>query len=136
MRTRDGLYSVTAGRPNIPSWLGQRVFRWLLTPKGGTDSYARQVRSSGGIGVFVSRTADKANWVQEGPCCERFALQATALGIRTAFLNQPVEVAGLRPPFAAALGIAGERPDLVVRFGRGAGMPRSLRRAVGEVVVV
>jgi hypothetical protein len=63
------------------------------------------------------------------------ALQATALGIRNAFLNQPVEVAALRPHFAAALGLGDQRPDLVVRFGRGPAMPRSLRRPVDAVLV-
>jgi hypothetical protein len=135
VRTGDGLYSATVGSPNLPSWIGRRAFRWLLMPKGQNDTYARQVRSSAGIAVFVGRTADKANWVEVGRCYERFALQATALGIRNAFLNQPVEVAGLRLPFAETVGLAGERPDLVVRFGRGAEMPRSLRRGVEAVVV-
>jgi len=35
----------------------------------------------------------------------------------------------------APLGIAGQRPDLVVRFGRGPTLPRSLRRPVEPVVV-
>ena len=93
------------------------------------------MRSSAGIAVFVGQTADKAHWVEVGRCYERFALQATALGIRNAFLNQPVEVAALRPPFADALGLSGQRPDLVVRFGRGPAMPRSLRRPVDAVLV-
>jgi hypothetical protein len=79
--------------------------------------------------------ADKAHWVEVGRAYERFALQATALGIRNAFLNQPVEVAAVRSPFAAALGLPGQRPDLVVRFGRGPTMPRSLRRPVDAVMV-
>jgi hypothetical protein len=73
--------------------------------------------------------------VEVGRCYERFALQACALGIRNAFLNQPVEVAALRLPFAAALGLKGQRPDLVVRFGRGPLLPRSLRRPVDSVMV-
>ena len=85
--------------------------------------------------MFVRQTADKAHWVDVGRCYERFALQATALGIRNAFLNQPVEVAALRSPFAAALGLTGQRPDLVVRFGRGPVLPRSLRRPVEAVLV-
>lgn len=135
VRTRDGLYSATSGNPNIPSWIGDLAFRWLLTAKGENDKVARQVRSSAGIAVFVGQAADKAHWVEVGRCYERFALQATALGIRNAFLNQPVEVAALRPPFAAALGLSGQRPDLVVRFGRGPLLPRSLRRQVEAVLV-
>jgi hypothetical protein len=135
VRTRDGLYSVSSGNPNIPSWVGDLAFRWVFTPKGENDKYARQVRSSAGIAVFVGLAADKAHWVEVGRCYERFALQATAMGIRNAFLNQPVEVAALRPPFAAALGLTGKRPDLVVRFGRGPVLPRSLRRPVESVLV-
>ncbi len=135
VRTRDGLYGGSSGNPNIPAWIGDLAFRWLVTAKGENEKCARQLRSSAGIAVFVGQTADKAHWVDVGRCYERFALQATALGIRNAFLNQPVEVAALRPPFAAALGLGGQRPDLVVRFGRGPAMPRSLRRPVAAVLV-
>ncbi len=135
VRTGDGLYSLTTGNPNIPAWIGDRVFGWLFTAKGENDKAARQVRSSAGIAVFVGQLADKAHWVEVGRCYERFALQATALGIRNAFLNQPVEVGSLRPQFAAAIGLAGQRPDLVVRFGRGPTMPSSLRRPVQAVMV-
>ena len=135
VRTRDGLYSASSGNPNIPSWIGDLAFRWVFTPKSENDKYARQVRSSAGIAVFVGQTDAKAHWVDVGRCYERFALQATALGIRNAFLNQPIEVAALRPPFAAALGLTGQRPDLVVRFGRGPVLPRSLRRPVEAVLV-
>ena len=62
-------------------------------------------------------------------------VRRSALGIRNAFLNQPVEVAALRPRFAAALGLSGQRPDLMVRFGRGPAMPRSLRRPVEAALV-
>ena len=39
------------------------------------------------------------------------------LGIRNAMLNEPAEVSALRPQFATFLGVAGNRPDLVVRLG-------------------
>ena len=77
---------------------------------------------------------DKAYWVEVGRAYQRFALQATVLGVRNAFLNQPVEVTALRPQFAALLGLGGLRPDLVVRFGHGPAMPPSLRRPVGAVL--
>jgi hypothetical protein len=134
VRTGDGLFTRTTGNPSIPRWLGSRMFKLLFRAKSENDKYARHVRSSAGIAVFTSEASDKAHWVQAGRCYERFALQTTALGIRNALLNQPVEVTTLRPRFANFLGIGDNRPDLVVRFGRGAAMPRSLRRPVQAVL--
>jgi hypothetical protein len=97
--------------------------------------YARQVRNSAGIAVFIGQQVEPAHWVDVGRCYERFALQATALGVRNAFLNQPVEVGTVRPQFASWSGVPGKRPDLVVRSGRGPTMPSSLRRPVDAVLV-
>jgi len=66
--------------------------------------------------------------------CQRFALQATALGLKHAFLNQPVEVARFRPELAALVGMPGQRPDLVMRFGYGPTLPCSPRRPVEAVL--
>jgi hypothetical protein len=63
---------VASGNPNIPSWIGDVAFRWLLSATGENDKCARQLRSSVGIAVFVGQTADKANWVEVGRCDERF----------------------------------------------------------------
>jgi hypothetical protein len=132
---RDGLYSATTGNPNIPTWLGELAFGLMFRPTGENDKYARQIRSSAGIAIFVAQSADRAHWVEVGRCYERFALQATALGIRNAHVNQPVEVRAVRQQFAAAFGLNDQRPDLVVRFGRGPAMPYSLRRPVEAVLV-
>jgi hypothetical protein len=135
VRTADGLFSATTGNPTIPTWLGEMAFGWFFTVKNENDKYARQIRSSSGIAVFIGQAADKAHWVEVGRCYERFALQATALGIRNAFINPPVEVSAIRPQFASVLGLGDQRPDLVVRFGRGPAMPPSLRRPVAAVLV-
>jgi len=135
VRTGDGLYAASSGNPSLPAWLGRPLFDLFFTTKGENDKYAKQVRSSAGIAVFVADLADAAHWVEVGRCCERFALQAAALGVRNAFLNQPVEVAALRPQFASALGIGNRRPDLVLRFGRGPKLPTSLRRPLQAVLV-
>ena len=134
VRKGDGLYSGASGNPSVPRWLGHLAMRWVLTPESENDRYARQVRNASGIAVFASVANDKAHWVEVGRCYERFALQATALGIRNAFLNQPVEVGSMRPRFGAMLGLGSERPDLVVRFGRGPALPLSMRRPVASVL--
>ena len=85
--------------------------------------------------MFISNIDDKTHWIEAGRCYERFALQATSMGIRNAMLNQTVEVPALRQQLADFLGLKADRPDLVVRFERGAEMPQSLRRDVRSVLV-
>lgn len=135
VRTGDGLYSATSGNPSGPSWLGSALFDLLFSVKNENEKYAKQMRSSAGIAIFVSELSDPAHWIEAGRCYERFALQATALGIHNAFVNQPVEVAKVRPTLAAHLAIGNARPDLVVRFGRSKKMPQSLRRPLQAVLV-
>lgn len=134
IRSGDGLYSPASGNPALPDWLGPYAFDWLITPQSDNEKYARQLRSSPGVAVFVADRADPAHWVAVGQACQRFALQATALGLKTAFINQPVEVAGLRPELAALVGLPGKRPDIVMRFGYGAALPFSPRRPVEAVI--
>jgi hypothetical protein len=131
----DGLYSAASGNPSLPPWLGRPLMNVFFTEKSENDKYANHVRSSAGVAIFVSEANDKAHWMETGRCYERFALQAAALGIRNALLNQPVEVVAIRPQFAAWLGVGALRPDLVVRFGRGPKMPQSLRRPVQAVLI-
>ncbi len=139
VRSGDGLYSATSGNLSVPKWLGSPLFNVLFNEKSENDKYAKQIRSSAGVAIFVSDANDKAHWLEVGRCYERFALQATALGIRHAFINQAVEVSSERQQFANHLNIdesAGAgRIDLVVRFGRGQLMPKSLRRPVEAVLI-
>jgi hypothetical protein len=135
MRTRDGLFSAASGNPALPEWMGPWLFDRVFTVKAETERYAKQLDSSAGIAVFVGAEADPASWVQVGRACQRFALQATALGLKCAFLNQPVEVPGLRADLAALVGMPGRRPDIVMRFGRGVALPFSARRPLEAVMV-
>lgn len=134
LRSGDGLYSAASGNPALPGWLGPYAFRWFSTAKAQNESYARQIRSSAGIAVFVGAREDRAHWVAVGRACQRFALQATALGLKHSFINQPVEVAALRPDLAGLVGLPGRRPDIVMRFGHGPELPWSPRRPVAAVI--
>jgi nitroreductase len=132
--TGDGLFSAASGNPVLPSWLGPTMFDMAFKAETENAKYARQIQSSAGIAVFVAEKADPEHWVLAGRACQRFALQATAMGMRHAFINQPIEVPNLRPELASLVGMPGRRPDIVMRFGYGPAMPFSARRPVEAVL--
>lgn len=135
VRAGDGLYGPAMGSPAVPRWLGRLAMRFAFSAKNQNRKDLRHIRSSSAIAVIYSEADDKRHWIEAGRCYQRLALQAAALDLRTAFINQPVEVAKLRPAFAHALGIGDRRPDLILRIGRGPEMPRSLRRPVTDVIL-
>ena len=131
----DGLFAPTSGSPTIATFIGRTFFAQFFDTEKENEKYAVHVRSSSGIAVFAGDKADKNHWVKVGRSFQRFALQATALGLRHAHINQPVEDLKIRPQFASWLGIPDKRPDLVVRFGYAPALPMSLRRAVTDVLI-
>ncbi len=136
LRTGDGLFSATTGNPVLPAWLGPTFFDIAFKAAAENDKYARQIASSPGIAVFVGEKEDHEHWVLAGRAAQRFALQATVLGLKCAFLNQPVEVSSLRPALANLIGLPDRRPDLVMRYGYGPIMPYSARRPVDQAIPV
>ncbi len=134
LATGDGLFSAASGNPALPDWLGPVLFDMVYTVKAETKKYTGQIATSAGLAVFAGAAANPEHWVQVGRACQRFALQATALGLKCSFLNQPVEVPGLRADLAGLIGLPGRRPDIVMRFGRGAALPFAARRPVAAVL--
>ena len=110
-------------------------FVTLAVSSHNNKDTAAKIASSAGLAVFVGADASAANWVQVGRACQHFALKASSMGLKHAFLNQPVEVASLRPDLAAIIGMPGRRPDLVMRFGRGPALPFRVRRPVDEDMI-
>ena len=136
LKSCDGLLSTCSGHPSATNWLGPIIFSLAFKRDAENRKLAKQLHSSAGLAVFVSETENPEGWIQVGRSFERFALQATVLGIRHAHVNMPIEVPAVRPAFADWLGIPGRRPDLVIRFGKAAPMPMSIRRPVDSVIVV
>ena len=131
--TGDGLAARSSGGPTLPPWIGGPLFSLLFREKSENERYARQLRSSAAVAVFAGVRSAPTSWFDVGRAYEHFALVATSLGVRTAFVNQPIEVPAVRSPFAAWLGIGSQRPDLLVRLGHGPLLPYSMRRPVVAV---
>jgi hypothetical protein len=134
-RGRDGLLSTASGNPSLPDWLGPLMYDLTVKPEGDNERVAVQMRSSSGLVVFSAQSDDPTGWVAAGRAYERFALAATNAGLQHAFVNQAVEVPAQRAQLQSLLGFGHRRADLIIRFGRGPKLPRSLRRSVDDVLV-
>lgn len=131
----DGLFSASSGNPQLPSWLGPRLFDLTFRSETENQKYREQVQSAAGLAVFFAKRPDKHGWFDVGRACQRFALAATTLGMKVSFLNQPVEVPALRERCASLAGEPQRRPDVLMRFGFGDALPYSFRRPVAQVIV-
>jgi hypothetical protein len=129
----DGLYTRMTGNPEVPRWLGQ-LFLTSTKPQQLADADAKKLRSSAGTVVIASATEDRSAWVRTGQVYERLALKMTSLSVRSAMVNQPMEVAGVRSQFGSAAGLGSALPQLLVRFGHADAMPMSMRRPVGDIL--
>ncbi len=134
LHTLDGLYSLCSGNPSVPRWIGER-FVTAGGAKKQSASDEERVRSSSGLILIAAAQDDKRHWIETGRLNERLVLTLTALNIKTAYLNQPIEVVGLRSQLGSYLNLGKACPQLLLRFGYAAPMPRSLRRPLEEVMI-
>lgn len=136
LHSGDGLAGRTTEQPSVPTVIGTALQRLLISAKTQTRQDEERLRSSAGVAAFVTAGDDPPAWVAAGRAYQRFALQAEAIDVRTAMVNQPIEVAALRPGFERWLGLdEREHVQLLVRFGHGKRRPYSLRRPEQEVRV-
>ena len=134
VRTGDGLAGRCTGNPSLPTWLGKLLAPIAIRARTQVERDTDYIRSAAGIAIFVADSDNKPAWIETGRAYQRFALQAAALDIRTAFINQPIEVSALRGQLERLLGLDGGHAQLAVRFGHGALAPYSLRRPIDQVI--
>jgi hypothetical protein len=105
--------------------LGQRIAR----------QDAQLAREAPVMAVLGTRGDELPDWLAAGQALGRVLLTAARAGIQAGYLNQPLQIAALRPLVAQRLGGEGH-PQLCLRLGRpGAPGPRSARRPLEEVWV-
>jgi hypothetical protein len=87
------------------------------------------------VAVLSTDRDDPANWLETGRALEHVVLTAANHGAIAGYLNQPCQVAELRPQLAQLLP-APRHPQVVFRLGRPANTPAaSPRRAIDDVIV-
>ena len=134
LRTGDGLAGRCTGNPSLPTPVGRLLAPLVIRAQPQAKTDVTNIRSSAGVAVFATAGDDKPAWIEAGRAYQRFALQAAALDIRTAFINQPIEVQTLRTRFDALVGLDSQHAQLAIRFGHGEVAPYSVRRPIDDVI--
>jgi nitroreductase len=84
------------------------------------------------LAVLSAPSADRANWLRAGQALQRVLLTATARGLATSPLTQPLETADawqVRDPRSGH-----EQPQMILRIGYGLPVPSTPRRRVSQVL--
>lgn len=132
---RDGMPGYAFNMGGLASTIGPYVMRLVDWGDAQAEKDRDYAMGAPLLAILGTATDDPADWLRTGEALARVLLVATAHGLRHAYLNQPMEVASLRPR-AAALVPAGGVPQLGLRFGMGTEVLPTPRRAVGEVLHV
>lgn len=134
VRRGDGLYAACSGAPPLPQWLGPHMFDLMFKAEAEAEKYRVQMDTSAALIVIVAPSNAPLGWMRAGQSAQRLQLQATLDGVRTSFVNQPVEVPSRRAELTTLLGLGDKRPSLILRLGYGPQMPYALRRPAAQVL--
>jgi nitroreductase len=136
--TDDGMPAYAAGLGPLLDFAKPLVASAIRTFDlgGGVAATHRELAAGSPLLLCLATGVDDAEgWLATGQALERVLLLATLHGLCASYLNQPIELAELRPRLAALAGLPGTSyPQLLLRIGRGIPDAGSPRRPLSEVV--
>ena len=118
----DGMPGFANGVPNLPSFLGSTLIRFVnIGKKQAADEHA-WITSSPLLTVLSTAKDDPESWIAAGQLLKRFALIGTAKGLAYSIIESPIEIATYRPKLTALitnyqLPITSPLPQVLMRFG-------------------
>jgi hypothetical protein len=102
----------------------------LLQPV--SDRTVEQYEVNPTIGVLYTAGDGPTHWLRAGQALERTLLTATAYGVASTLMTQPLEVAHLRALLTEPDGV--RSPQAIIRFGYAPPSPPTPRRPLRDVV--
>jgi hypothetical protein len=132
--SRDGMSGANFGMPDLLSGVGAMVIRTFNLGDGVAAKDEAIASFSPALGVLATERDMPADWLAVGRALSRVMLTIAASGATAAYLNQPIEVAALRPRLRDEAGVAGV-PQLLFRIGYGPRIAPSVRRPVSAVLI-
>jgi nitroreductase len=129
-RRADGVPPETFGPWSALEVIPLRDFGFFRpVPRRVTTEY----ESEPTIALLYSRGDDREQWVRSGQALERTLLTASARGLASTLMTQPIEIPRLRE--LLAISATGAVAQVVLRFGYGPPSPPSPRRALSSVLL-
>lgn len=130
-RSGDGLTVPALAQP-----VAQAVVR-TFDLGNGVAAKDRELAAHSPLLAVLSTTGDTPrDWLAAGQALERVLLVAVELGLQASYLNQPIQVAGLRSRLATLAGGPGS-PQLLLRLGHPHGaLPPAPRRPPKTLVEI
>ncbi|MHB0949718.1 MAG: Acg family FMN-binding oxidoreductase [Gemmatimonadaceae bacterium] len=130
----DGMPAAALG---MPGWLGPLNVLLARFAPWGRARAARDYRlalDAPLLAALCTSGDEPEDWLTAGEALQHVLLRATAGGLATAFLNQPVEIRPLREELGQLLQATGVA-QLVLRFGYGTPTAQVGRRPLSDVLV-
>ena len=132
--SHDGMPGHALGLPGVLKRVGPLAIRTFDLGKGAAAHDEKLIEASPLLAVLGTDGDTTRDRLAAGEALSHVLLRATQDDVDASFLNQPIEVAELRPKVAELAGRAGV-PQLVLRLGRGPEAKPTPRRPVGEILV-
>jgi len=134
----DGLAGPGFGFPDWATRLAATLFRTFDLGSAVARMDKPNIIGAPLLGVFSTRGDTRGEWIATGRALAAVLHTVTMHGLVNAFLNQPIEVTGIRPKLAE-LATPGRTPQLLSRFGylkEGVALPpHAARRQLDEVLI-
>lgn len=122
----------------VTSWMAKRYFNprsWFsrFGPEHAAHDTREGLRSAGALVLLCAPKREQVQWLMGGQAWERFALQASALGLALQPVSAPIELERYRRPLLHAFDATGEEPLMLARLGHAKNPAATTRRSVALV---
>jgi hypothetical protein len=132
--SRDGMPGYAFGMPGLLSYVGPIALRAFDLGKGRAAKDRQLALTSPTLAILSTVADAPPAWLAAGQALDRLLLRARIDGVFASFMNQPIEVAHLRPKLSEIVG-TNDIPQLLLRLGYGKQPRPTPRRAVSEILL-
>ena len=130
----DGLPASSYGKGNIAGISNPWLVRTVNLGRAEAARSQHLVASAPLLIILGTYSDMPADWFTTGQAMEKILLAASAAGVQSSFVNQPIEVPALRKQVHTMIGRY-KIPQLVLRLGYGPSVPLTPRRSVSNVLL-